>query len=531
MKKALIILLAIVFILSAANIAFARLDIALTPTTFDSTGASRWHFGDKYDTVTPTGVVGEKHEGSYRQFDQTGTLIINSIGGSYQINNTDILVYEMADNTLTSINEAISGPHGGYISATNKCKACHAVHRAQGIYYLLRADDSDSACDFCHVGSAPHSNRVAYYRSTEGKYTSNGHTIGSGPEIPDSSVWQWEETATIYDADDNTITVQVRQYSATENQIFKIGGHGARKRTGPYRLQCQTCHQVHNATMLTWKPGDDSAGYMLLRNAPSGSVDSQAIMENRTDKTADNQDIIFDTYRGSPPNAVLITVPETTITSTNTGLQPNGSRYTIWTRWQGPDTGVKNGNFLAVWCADCHNLNIGYPRKDLGSNFGQNSHTARTHPVPYMQSASDSTFGILLASNAPQCESCHVTDMYPETGGGCGETCHITPMGYSLIKGKSDYPHSGDEGSTKLLGDMPDTLGGNAYVYYDGQASGFGTGGGTLVETNTPYNYTASLEAAGLWTSASVTTAYDKSFEHIDQICLRCHAEDIGIYE
>ncbi|MHB9003613.1 MAG: hypothetical protein ACYC6C_06055, partial [Coriobacteriia bacterium] len=45
-----------------------------------------------------------------------------------------------------------SSPHGGYTTATTKCKVCHAVHEAQmGGEVLLRSTIAD-ACNYCHVG-------------------------------------------------------------------------------------------------------------------------------------------------------------------------------------------------------------------------------------------------------------------------------------------------------------------------------------------------------------------------------------------
>ena len=45
-----------------------------------------------------------------------------------------------------------SSPHGGYTSATTKCKVCHAVHQAQmGGEVLMRSTTAD-ACLYCHVG-------------------------------------------------------------------------------------------------------------------------------------------------------------------------------------------------------------------------------------------------------------------------------------------------------------------------------------------------------------------------------------------
>ncbi|HEY3375270.1 MAG TPA: hypothetical protein VGK02_09430, partial [Candidatus Aquicultor sp.] len=33
-----------------------------------------------------------------------------------------------------------SGPHGGYLTSTHRCRECHAVHRAAGKFKLLRSD-------------------------------------------------------------------------------------------------------------------------------------------------------------------------------------------------------------------------------------------------------------------------------------------------------------------------------------------------------------------------------------------------------
>ncbi|MDH4140199.1 MAG: hypothetical protein OEV43_06460, partial [Coriobacteriia bacterium] len=110
MKKVIFLALVAVFML-----AFAGIAAAATPTVIydgtnmvtgaddvDMLGASRWTYKDLADSA-------QKYEGAYASFDDTTT--------------------EMYDD-----------PHGGYDTATNKCKVCHAVHRAEGAYYLLRAD-------------------------------------------------------------------------------------------------------------------------------------------------------------------------------------------------------------------------------------------------------------------------------------------------------------------------------------------------------------------------------------------------------
>ncbi|HZD59114.1 MAG TPA: hypothetical protein VE439_01510 [Anaerolineae bacterium] len=476
MKKALVLTMALAFVLAMGGIAFALPVADSVPQTYsDTTGASNWSYTDQWGTKT---------EGSYRPFDDQ----------------TDKL-YNMVDDPNTpDVDESSRGPHGAYITTSNKCKTCHAVHRADGIYYLLRADNADSACDYCHIGDARHSEKGAYYGSVEGKYTSNGHTIGAGPEIPDSSRWQWAEDRTLSSNDGLiTQTVKVRQYDVAKNEMYKVKARHGKEMFGPVLLQCMTCHQVHNASLLIWKPGADTAGYKLLRNAPSGSCDSSTLMRgDRNEQLLDPSGQILS--HGTLLNVARpVEVPNTTITASNTG-QVGGTPddpdtvYTIWTAWEGVPTGVNDGSYLAVWCADCHNLNIGY-RTVTGEEFGEHAHTSRTHPVPYMVTAQP--------NNAAQCYSCHVTDMHPSNT--CGPTCHIFPSGYKKMAAKSDFPHAGDEGSTKFLGN---TVG--PYVAGDGST------------TTQPWTYGTDNYGN------PVTTAYDKTTEHIDQVCLRCHS-DIGV--
>ncbi|MBF4508910.1 MAG: hypothetical protein ISP10_00315, partial [Aeromicrobium sp.] len=79
-------------------------------TTLGPNGMSQWSYQDLADS-TP------KYEGGYAAY--------GGVSGYY------------------------ADPHGGYDTTTNKCKVCHAVHRAEGAYYLLRADSQDDACDYC----------------------------------------------------------------------------------------------------------------------------------------------------------------------------------------------------------------------------------------------------------------------------------------------------------------------------------------------------------------------------------------------
>jgi hypothetical protein len=47
-----------------------------------------------------------------------------------------------------------SGPHGGYMTTTNKCQTCHSVHQAAGTLALLPAATVKGTCETCHDGTS-----------------------------------------------------------------------------------------------------------------------------------------------------------------------------------------------------------------------------------------------------------------------------------------------------------------------------------------------------------------------------------------
>jgi hypothetical protein len=97
-------------VLAAAAVLFGlpTLAFAATATTVidPATGGSAWSYRDIQDAAP-------KYEGGYAMFT-TGTT------------------YDVADDPSTAVDESRTGPHGGYNTTTNKCKVCHAVHRAEG---------------------------------------------------------------------------------------------------------------------------------------------------------------------------------------------------------------------------------------------------------------------------------------------------------------------------------------------------------------------------------------------------------------
>jgi hypothetical protein len=437
-------------------------------------------------------------------------------------------------------------PHGGYDTSTNKCKVCHAVHRAEGAYYLLRADSQDDACDYCHIGGSAHSSKIVYDLNSAGKATTNGHTIGASTYIPDSTVAQWTETITLetVDADMNPLaeSIEVRAYGEQKNDMYRFARHhghsaatGAARRNyiavGPLALRCMSCHQVHNAEAQTWnsvamanigEAGEytvanagtnavGTSGYKLLKQFPSGTF------------TSSDTSTVPDAYGQIPLDAISL-VPETTLTAgvnfddvramgsapgalslardyNNDGDVTDSGETVAMNRplWvaQGFDgehdpaaylaeesiASAVNNAALSVWCADCHNLNIGGWEHLANEELGFKAHTERTHPAPFTGAH----------SGPGQCYSCHRNDLPRiNTGDSCSQ-CHYGTGNYKENRDEadaeyvaSDFPHSGEDGDYKMLGSY------------------------SIVRTNLANNTT-------------IDEAVVVGSTNLDAVCIRCH--------
>ena len=395
-------------------------------------------------------------------------------------------------------------PHDIYDSASGSCKMCHEMPAIGGAYRLLRTSRPDDACAYCHVGGSAFSALQVYGLNSAGMKTANGHTIGASELIPDSSVAQWVEQATVTttDADGNSVsqTIALRRYSKTANKLFRLSRYDGPNpvdpsvkgflRVGPVTLNCMSCHFPHNTEELVWTPtaleSQSTTGakrsYKLLRSSPSGSIQGKATIVN-DDKTYrvdyDEGMKTWKAYTELNPQAGdfyvgpdhVVTVPEETMTAVNTG-----AGHTIYTTFNGVDARKQRGPIadpqtvneyaLSPWCADCHNLNIGYWKNPPRDELGFASHADRTHPAPFTG-----------AYNGPgQCYSCHRNDL-PDAPGqrnqpsslyagytknaehqAC-EECHFGTGSYRQVRdnvdglgARSDFPHSGQDNAIKLLG-------------------------------------------------------------------------------
>jgi hypothetical protein len=455
-KKTLFVALVAVFVIAFAASAFA----ATPQTTLGPDGTSQWSYKDLADATAKT-------EGGYAAFDDTTTAMY-------------------------------ADPHGGYDTATNKCKVCHAVHRAEGAYYLLRADSQDDACDYCHIGGSAHSSKVVYDLNTAGKATPNGHTIGASTYIPDSTIAQWTEEVTLETVDANgdplSEQIEVRAYDEQKNDMYRFARHhghraatgGARSNyvpVGPLALRCMSCHQVHNAEAMTWQSiamssmGDAGeytseavSSYKLLKQFPSGTyvggldIYGQISVGNISivPETTLTAGVEFDAVRamGADPTALslardfnndgdLLDSGENVAFNKPMWVAQNfdGEHVVTDPLAEEAIASAVNNASLSVWCADCHNLNLGGWEHLTNPELGFKAHTERTHPAPF--TGADSGPG--------QCYSCHRNDLPRiNTGDGCSQ-CHYGTGNYKENRAgdelvASDFPHSGEDGDYKMLG-------------------------------------------------------------------------------
>jgi len=453
----LLVLFVVVFALDP-GVAFAA-SPSVIDTNSPALGRSAWTYSDLRDSTA-------KYEGGYARFDDTSTAMY------------------------------ASSPHGGYATTGSRCQTCHAVHRAEASYQLLRSDTQADVCAYCHLGSA-HSSLIVYDGNPDGMATTVGHTIGAPSRIPLSSTNVSLVSASFVITDSagvaTTETITVRSVDTTQNALFRLStshgetmpsaGRDGYGRTGPVPLTCMSCHQVHNAADDIWQPmaypGHETtltAGYKLLRKRPSGSIvgpDEQPYDNGTPGFTVSytegmrrwKQYTDFD-ITGLVDATATVKVPETTLTA---GVYGPGK--TIWDSpaWEnssyfddGP-SGVPTPSVdvrgidqyaLSVWCADCHNLAIGSFEATGPVELGVTVHgAARTHTVPFTG-----------AGNGPaQCYTCHRGDLTPEptsTASGSNpacERCHYGTGSYAndvvrAGEGGSDFPHSSSSGGADLLG-------------------------------------------------------------------------------
>jgi hypothetical protein len=84
--------------------------------------------------------------------------------------------FQDATVTATYIGQ-VDSPHDSYDQKSDKCRVCHAVHRAGGARRLSRADTWKEACSYCHKGNHRHASLQLPSETT----TATGHGLSTLP--------------------------------------------------------------------------------------------------------------------------------------------------------------------------------------------------------------------------------------------------------------------------------------------------------------------------------------------------------------
>jgi hypothetical protein len=263
------------------------------------------------------------------------------------------------------------------------------------------------------------------------------------------------------------------------------------------------CGPGVSVQLMSYEPKDDDAGESLVIESVVAGPGSYYTVTFETTLTQSYQGSASGQsgYGNTWNQTILVSdmrikVPEDELSASSTGWsganQGEGVQLTTYNKWKGADqTGSKyRSTALSAWCADCHNLNIGYPEA-LSTNFrggeGQQSHSDRTHT-----SGTDRT----------QCYICHRSDLpTPAMSEGVATAdltvslsqgavpaddvsslsckCHLQPSTYESVREISDWPHAGRSESAKLLKDRVGLTG--AGIVLDGSEEATyspGTGSG-----------------------------------------------------
>ena len=164
-----------------------------SPYTYGIDGYNYNDAQDYTDTGAQVGGVMDPNGGGEHVWYPINSLMETALasglayfqGLGYQISTGTIPGGEPYENepgvetTLTST--FTSGPHGGYLTSTHRCRECHAVHRAAGKFKLLRSDTRFEACDWCHGTGAGSGYNIQM--DNDDNYTTEynvGHTMGFG---------------------------------------------------------------------------------------------------------------------------------------------------------------------------------------------------------------------------------------------------------------------------------------------------------------------------------------------------------------
>lgn len=172
-------------------------------------------------------------------------------------------------------------PHGNYTAGNDECEICHSPHNAGNgtiSYKLLRATAQANACDYCHLGgSAKATGYVVYTVSgTANLQPANGHQIADFDALPDSTVNNIGASLECFDchtvhgagAIASVTSVNGKTLNANGGAILKSNPNG----TGVVTTVTGFCANCHNKNYVTTKNG---ASHVMKAAGGNGDASSE----------------------------------------------------------------------------------------------------------------------------------------------------------------------------------------------------------------------------------------------------------------
>ena len=305
-------------------------------------------------------------------------------------------------------------PHGNFSAGTNRCRTCHALHKAnKNSFRLLFNSDRKTECDRCHDPVTGLSGKKPYrlfstYQQSKGNMNYNGENSGKNPEKP-----------VIIDSKQIVIRPQ--------DQVTIINGKPVVKKS------------AHSNDLPQPAP--------VLQAKGEHTIGTNVIPDSNIDLPSTIQDTGLVCFSCHDPHFA----PENTIQSIdrwknrgllkdpgeNGGSADDGvitvSAYDLANKpIDAGSASVSEAEVKSAFCADCHNKN---PSWDDGNAVHDNRPNKYTHPIGnvngkvdvYGQQKSVVVGAKVAIGDKMSCLSCHAASTETDDNGN--------------YTGESSFPH------------------------------------------------------------------------------------------
>lgn len=135
-----------------------------------------------------------------------------------------------------------AGPHGGYQTTTDKCMACHTVHKAEN-ESLLPGTTLTGTCNFCH--DLTQTEYAPYFTAylTNGEGVKSAHQV-EGLDIPTDGLGDW----------DGSLSIPGGDPTSGDAKNLDASDQGSLSNKNGEKFTCDSCHTPHAIEGSTVQP-------------------------------------------------------------------------------------------------------------------------------------------------------------------------------------------------------------------------------------------------------------------------------------